>query len=51
VFKVMFFAAFLLPGLDYRFGWSRNSLGGVPLWLTLLAQVLFSVACFLCPGC
>ncbi len=36
----VFFAAFLLPGLDYRFGWSRTSLGAVPLWLTLLAQVL-----------
>ncbi len=29
-----------LPGLDYRFGWSRDSLGAVPLWLTLLAQAL-----------
>lgn len=38
--KLVFFAAFLLPGLDYRFDWSRNSLGAVPLWLTLLAQVL-----------
>jgi protein-S-isoprenylcysteine O-methyltransferase Ste14 len=38
--KLLFFAAFLLPGLDYRFGWSRNSLGAVPMWLTLLAQVL-----------
>ena len=36
----VFFAAFLLPGLDYRFGWSRTSLGAVPLWLTLLAQAL-----------
>jgi protein-S-isoprenylcysteine O-methyltransferase Ste14 len=34
------FLAFLLPGLDYRFGWSRTSLGPVPLWLTLLAQAL-----------
>jgi len=38
--KPVFFAAFLVPGLDYRFGWSRSSLGAVPLWLTLLAQVL-----------
>lgn len=38
--KLVFFAAFPLPGLDYRFGWSRTSLGGVPLWLTLIAQVL-----------
>ena len=38
--KPVFFAAFLLPGLDYRFGWSRTSLGAVPLWLTVFAQVL-----------
>jgi protein-S-isoprenylcysteine O-methyltransferase Ste14 len=36
----VFFGAFLLPGLDYRFGWSRTSLGAVPLWLTLLSQAL-----------
>src|SRR5256712_9353763 len=29
------FASLLLPGLDYRFGWSR-----VPLWLTILSQLL-----------
>ena len=33
--NLIFFAAFLLPGLDHRFGWSR-----VPLWLTILSQVL-----------
>src|SRR5208283_5466175 len=38
--KPVFFAAFLLPGLDYRLGWSRTFLGGVPLWLLLLSQVL-----------
>ena len=38
--KVVFFAAFLLPGFDYRFGWSRRFLGGVPLWLELLSQAL-----------
>ena len=26
--------AFLLPGLDHRFGWSH-----LPLWLTILSQV------------
>ena len=30
------FASLLIPGLDYRFGWSH-----VPLWLTILSQVLF----------
>ena len=29
------FASLLIPGLDYRFGWSR-----VPLWLTILSQLL-----------
>ena len=29
----------VIPGLDYRFGWSRD-LGGVPLWLALLSQAL-----------
>ena len=32
------FASLLIPGLDYRFGWSR-----VPLWLTILSQVLVFV--------
>lgn len=35
-----FFAVFLLPGFDYRFGWSRGWLGEEPLWLTLLSQAL-----------
>jgi len=38
--KPVFFAAFLLPGLDYRWDWSRTSLGVVPLWLMLLSQAL-----------
>jgi protein-S-isoprenylcysteine O-methyltransferase Ste14 len=29
------FGSLLIPGLDFRFGWSR-----VPLWLTILSQVL-----------
>ncbi|HXR33856.1 MAG TPA: isoprenylcysteine carboxylmethyltransferase family protein [Verrucomicrobiae bacterium] len=40
VSKPLFLAALLLPGLDYRWGWSRTLLGGVPLWLILLSQVL-----------
>lgn len=38
ILKPIFFAAFLLPGLDYRFGWSRHFLAPVPLWLTILGQ-------------
>jgi len=30
---------FLLPGFDYRFGWSRIVLGGVPASICVLAQV------------
>src|SRR5260221_2732455 len=32
--QLVVFASLLLPGLDYRFGWSR-----VPLWLTILSQL------------
>src|SRR5271167_573198 len=35
-----FVAAFLIPGLDHRLGWSRALLGDVPLWLSLVAEVL-----------
>jgi protein-S-isoprenylcysteine O-methyltransferase Ste14 len=44
LFKILWIplwiGALAVPGLDYRFGWSNRSLGGVPLWLTLLAQAL-----------
>jgi protein-S-isoprenylcysteine O-methyltransferase Ste14 len=36
--KVVVFGSLLIPGLDYRFGWSR-----VPLWLTILSQLLVFV--------
>jgi len=36
--------AYLLPGFDYRFGWSRKWLGPEPLWLTVSAEVLFLAA-------
>jgi protein-S-isoprenylcysteine O-methyltransferase Ste14 len=36
-------AVLVLPGFDYRFGWSEELLGGVPVWLAILAQAL--VAC------
>ena len=36
--QLVFFASLLLPGFDYRFGWSR-----VPLWLTILSQVFVFV--------
>jgi len=31
-------AGLILPGLDYRFGWSREFLAPMPLWLTIVSQ-------------
>lgn len=39
--QLVFFGSLLIPGLDYRFGWSR-----VPLWLTIPSQ-LFVLAGYL----
>jgi len=36
---VTFFVAFLIPGLDFRFGWTRKW-GGVPLWLKVMSLAL-----------
>jgi protein-S-isoprenylcysteine O-methyltransferase Ste14 len=36
----LFIASFLLPGLDYRFGWSRRLVGSVPVWLTSISLVM-----------
>lgn len=30
---LIFFVAYLIPGLDFRFGWTRGWAGAVPLWL------------------
>ena len=38
--KLFSIAAYLLPGFDLRFGWSRACLGPVPWWLALLALAL-----------
>ncbi len=35
-----FLAASLLPGLDYRFGWSRRTLGAPPPWLVLFSDAM-----------
>jgi protein-S-isoprenylcysteine O-methyltransferase Ste14 len=32
----------MVPGFDYRFGWSQRLAGGVPVWLAVLAQVLLA---------
>jgi len=37
---LIFFGAFLLPGFDFRFGWSQKSFGGVPVWLMILCGAI-----------
>jgi len=37
---IVTFGGLLIPGLDHRFGWTRQLTGGVPLWLEIPAQVL-----------
>jgi protein-S-isoprenylcysteine O-methyltransferase Ste14 len=37
---VIIVAAFLIPGLDHRFGWTRELAGDVPTWLKIAAQAL-----------
>jgi protein-S-isoprenylcysteine O-methyltransferase Ste14 len=39
-FKPLFLAAILVPGFDYRFGWSKALLGAVPLWLTVFSEAM-----------
>ncbi len=40
LFSVITFPAFILTGLDFRFGWSREWLGPVPLALVAAGQVV-----------
>jgi len=40
VFKVFFFAIFLLPGFDYRLGWSRRLVCDVAPWASLVADAV-----------
>jgi len=41
---VIGFGAYLLPGLDFRFGWTRGWFGPEPLWLVICASALFLAA-------
>ena len=43
----LFVVAFLLPGLDHRFGWSQRLHLAVPLWLTLLSLAMALAAILL----
>jgi protein-S-isoprenylcysteine O-methyltransferase Ste14 len=46
----LWFLTMTMPGLDYRFGWSRSVLAAVPLWLTVLSQALVLGSDFLMLG-
>lgn len=47
LWRPLFVCALLVPGLDYRFGWSRTFIGAVPLWLVWLSQALVFWSYFL----
>jgi protein-S-isoprenylcysteine O-methyltransferase Ste14 len=38
--KLIFVAAFLIPGFDFRFGWSRRTFGAVPVWLMICSGAI-----------
>jgi len=40
VAALIFLGAFLLPGFDFRYGWSRKTFGAVPLWLMILSGLI-----------
>jgi len=40
LWSVLWTCTLVLPGLDFRFGWSANLLGGVPEWLIAVSWVL-----------
>jgi protein-S-isoprenylcysteine O-methyltransferase Ste14 len=40
--SIIFFLGFLVPGLDYRFGWSA-----VPVWLVIVSDILILVSYYL----
>ena len=44
LYALLFPAAFLVPGFDHRFGWSRRWLGRVPVGVTLISLALVAGA-------
>jgi protein-S-isoprenylcysteine O-methyltransferase Ste14 len=41
--RLLFLLVLVLPGLDYRLGWSRKLLGTVPVWLTAVSLGIVSI--------
>lgn len=37
--KAVYFGAILIPGFDQRLGWSREVIGAMPPWLSVLSEV------------
>jgi protein-S-isoprenylcysteine O-methyltransferase Ste14 len=44
---VILLPAFVLAGLDFRWGWSQSRLHGVPVWLALVGQAMAAAAYWL----
>ena len=44
---VILLPAFVLAGLDFRYGWSQSRLHGVPVWLVLAGQAMAVAAYWL----
>ena len=42
IWVLLWTAVLVLPGFDFRFGWSERLFGGMPLWLSIAAQVLMA---------
>jgi protein-S-isoprenylcysteine O-methyltransferase Ste14 len=40
LWSVIFFPAIMLPGFDFRFGWSRTWLAPVPVWLVIAGDAI-----------
>jgi len=47
LWRPLFVCALVVPGLDYRFGWSGTYIGAIPLWLIWLSQALVFWSYFL----
>lgn len=37
---LVFCVAFLIPGLDFRFGWTKRRVGGIPVWLEIVSLAI-----------
>lgn len=44
---LLYLIALAAPGLDYRFGWTREAFGPLPGWVSLAADVLVAAGVFL----